>query len=321
MKRFFLLVLFAMGAPAVVGAAGLNARDYYQFIIQCQPFGAIAANDAPAGVALSEQDQQKVQEESNKIQLCAMTITPDGQTAVGLIDNGVNPPAYITLFDGEEANGLEMLLSDLDGEIATFRRGGVTFTLGLGLGLIETVTPELLAQRKAEAEQLAAEEAEIERKRPNSIAEQLIALQMSVPPNVEAPPLPIPMIDPEEFTREFDPGKEESEPTTEREALVKAGVAQLKESMAVGEAPQEYLARLVEHRNKEVRRQQVEQEAAEAALEEALATPGLSKDAQAALRRQANIDLMKKGVEPLSPVRDLSPEEQAEIDAALETLP
>ncbi len=91
---------------------------------------------------------------------------------------------------------------------------------------------------------------------------------------------------------------------------------ELKEAVAAGESPQDYLKRLVEHRQKEVRRQQEEKRAAEATLKAELSADGLSKDDEAYIRRRTNIELMKKGVVPLSPVNDLSPAEQAEIDAA-----
>lgn len=304
-------------------AAPLAERAHYELIISAKPFGDMAAAVAGSGATMdfANQDPEKVKEESNKIQLCAMTETPDGDTAVGLIDNGANPPGYITLFDGESSNGLELLFSDLDDEIATFRRDGVTFTLGLGLGLVETVTPELYAQRKAEAEEEEKKAEERERKRPNSLAEQLIAMQMSLPPDVEAPPLPIPpMVDAEEFTRPFNPDKPDSEPETETEAVIKEGAAQLKESAEAGETPQEYLKRLVAHRQKEVERQQTEKKAAQKAIDEALAAAPHTPEEEAALRRKTNIDLLKKGVVPLTPVDDLTPEEQAEVDAALEAL-
>lgn len=312
-----------MAGVALLLASALPAmreRAYYELIITALPFGAMAdaqSTESPGELAATPEE---VQEESNKIQLCAMTITPDGRTAVGLIDNGTNPPAYITLFDGDTANGLELLLSDPDEEFATFRRDGITFTLGLGLGLLETITPELLAKRKQEAQTEELEQAEAERKKPNSLAEQLIAMQMSFPADMEAPPLPIPLGDAATFTKKFDPDKEAGEPQTDREALVQAGVAELEEAVKTGETPQEYLKRLVAHRREEVKRQQAEKEAAREALEAEIATGTLSADAEAALRRQTNIELMKKGVVPLAPVDDLTEAEQAEINAALEQM-
>ena len=321
MRRFGYWVLLGLIASGAGSLAGAKAKSYYELIILSEPFGPMAAQLSAEEATLSAVvDPKRVEEESNKIQLCAMTMTPDGQAAVGLIDNGTNPPAYLTLFDGDCANGLELLFSDLDGEYATFRRDGVTFTLGLGLGLLETITPELLAQRQREAEEEEAKAAEQERRKPNSLAEQLIAMQMSLPPDVEAPPLPIPIGNPEDFTREFNPDKEESEPQSENEALVKAGVAELKEAVAAGESPQEYLRRLVEHRSAEVKRQKEEQAAAREALNATLASGVYSEAETAHLRRQANINLMKKGVVPLEPVNDLSAEEEAEIAAAVEQL-
>ncbi len=311
---FLLLILFQAGA--LIGAP--KPKAYYELIITSEPFGPMAADAPTEEEVLPEQDPIKVQEESSKIQLCAMTYTPDGRTAVGLIDNGTNPPGYITLFDGEESNGLTMILSDLDEEFATFTREGVTFTLKLGLGLIETITPELLAQREAEQIEEEIQAEEIERKRPNSLAEQLIAMQMSLPPDVEAPPLPIPILDTEEFLKEFNPNKEKTEPQTEGEALIQAGVDELHEAVATGETPQEYLKRLVAHRREEVKRQQEEKALAQEELDRTLAESGnISKETEDYIRRRANIELMKKGVVPLTPVEDLTEAEQAEIDAAL----
>lgn len=312
----YLLVLILFQTVALIGAP--KPKAYYELIITSEPFGPMATEFSPEEEVLPEQDPIKVQEESSKIQLCAMTYTPDGRTAVGLIDNGTNPPGYITLFDGEESNGLTMILSDLDEEFATFTREGVTFTLKLGLGLIETITPELLAEREAEQVEEEIQAEEIERKRPNSLAEQLIAMQMSLPPDVEAPPLPIPILDTDEFLKEFNPNKEKTEPQTESEALIQAGVDELHEAVATGETPQEYLKRLVAHRREEVKRQQEEKALAQEALDRTLAESGnISKETEDYIRRRTNIELMKKGVVPLTPVEDLTEAEQAEIDAAL----
>ena len=315
--RVLLLVfIFTLQLPLL--AAFPKTR--YQPIIDCLPFGEMAKDAiAPeAAPIIPQQDPELIKEESSKIQLCAMTWTPDGRTAVGLVDNGVEPAAYITLFDGESCNGLTLVLSNLNDEYATFERDGITFTLQLGLGLIETITPELLAQREEDAIIAEEEKQEIERKRPNSLAEQLIAMQMSLPPDIEAPPLPIPMGDVEDFTREFDPEKVREEPQTETEALIQAGTEELKAAVAAGESPQEYLKRLVEHRQKEVERQQREKQRAQEDLDAAIASGRHSEEDIAEIRRQLNIDLMKRGVVPLNPVEDLSDAEQAEIDAALD---
>ncbi len=318
MQRFLSILILLFTAVTLRAVTPLREKSYYSLIISREPFGEnVSVEDLQNQQATPAQDPVKVQEESNKIQLCAMTDTPDGRTAVGLIDNGIQPPAYIVLFDGDSSNGLELLLSDLDKEYATFRRDGVTFTLGLGLGLLDTITPESLERQKQEEEQAIAEEEERERKRPNSLAEQLIAMQMSLPPDIEAPPLPIPFGDAEQFTRKFDPDKERAAPETETEALIQAGVDQLHEAVETGESPQDYLKRLVEHRQKEVERQQEEKRAAQAALDETLNAGNYSEEDEAFLRRRANIELMKKGVVPLTPVRDLTESEQAEIDAAL----
>ncbi|MEG2415552.1 MAG: hypothetical protein RSB74_06505, partial [Kiritimatiellia bacterium] len=150
-----------------------------------------------------------------------------------------------------------------------------------------------------------------------SLAEQLIAMEMSLPPDVEAPPLPLPIGDPELFVKKFDENKEESEPATESEAIVKAGVEELKTAIANGETPQSYLKRLTEHRQKEVERQQSEKKQAQEALQAKLEQNEVSADDEAYIRRRTNIELIKKGVVPLSPVNDLSEAEQSEINAAI----
>ncbi len=321
MRALLIFTLLSVLASPAWAIYTLHDRPYYSVIISRKPFGDMATAKAQEeAAAVPEQDPVKVEEESNKINLCAMTYTYDGREAVGLIDNGIEPPAYITLFKGEVSNGLELLLVDVEEEYATFRRDGGTFTLGLGLGLLETITPESLAQKEAEEKEAQARKAEADRKRPNSLAEQLIAMQMSLPPDIEAPPLPIPIGDAAQFTKEFDPGRERAAPETESEALIQAGVAQLNEAVATGESPQDYLRRLVEHRQKEVERQQSEKRAAQKALDETLASGQYSEEDAAYLRRRTNIELMKKGVVPLQPVADITADEQAEIDAALNAM-
>lgn len=316
MTKHLLLLLFT-GILTISATAYPKSR--YKPIIDCLPFGPMAEEADPNAVPeVVQQDPELVKEESSKIQLCAMTWTPDGRTAVGLVDNGVEPAAYITLFDGESSNGLTLILSNLTEEYATFERDGITFTLKLGLGLIETITPDLLAQREEEAIIAEAEEAERKRKRPNSLAEQLIAMQMSLPPDIDAPPLPIPMGNIEDFTREFDPNKEREAPQTETEALIQAGTDELKAAAEAGESPQDYLKRLVEHRKKEVERQQAEKKRAQEDLDALISSGRHTEEEIAEIRREINIDLLKRGVVPLNPVDDLSDLEQAEIDAALD---
>ncbi len=312
MRELLPIVSILAALPLI--AAG-RPKHYYQPIIDAAPFGAMAP-DPPALDDTPVQDPQKVLEESSKIQLCAMTVMPDGRTAVGLIDNDGSQPSYLVLFDSDSSNGLKLIFSDYDREIATFERDGTMFTLQLGLGLVETITPALLEAREAEAAQLAAEE-QSRRPPPNSLAEQLIAMQLSLPPDVEAPPLPIPIGDAEMFTRKFDPDRDERIPETETEALVQAGVSELHQAVAAGESPQEYLRRLTEHRQKEVERQQAEKKQAQEALDAELAAGGLAPEDEDYIRRRTNIELMKKGVVPLSPVNDLTDDEIAEIDAAL----
>ena len=67
-----------------------------------------------------------------------------------------------------------------------------------------------------------------------------------------------------------------------------------------------------------MKRQQEEKALAQEELDRTLAESGnISKETEDYIRRRANIELMKKGVVPLTPVEDLSEAEQAEIDAAL----
>ena len=85
------LLLVALSAAAVVAAA--RPKAYYELIISSEPFGPMAVEVQAEAETSAVVDPQKVKEESNKINLCAMTETPDGRTAVGLIDNGVSPAA------------------------------------------------------------------------------------------------------------------------------------------------------------------------------------------------------------------------------------
>lgn len=305
-------------ASMVLGGQG-HAFSRYELIIAKEPFGAMAA-DAPAEGAsapMTAEQEEQVNQIVQQISLCAMTIMPDGRTAVGVIDSSQQPVAYTVLFDGDEYRGLSVVFSDYEEELATFEKDGLAFTLKLGKGLVETVTAESLEAERAAKALAEAEVAEPEpERRPfNSPAEQLIAMQMSLPPNIEAPPLPMIVGDVAQLTKKFDETRaDDEEPQDDLDEVVKAGVEELKAAAQEGESAQSYIQRLTEHRQQEVKRQQEEQAVAQQVLEEEEAQAATDEDAEY-LRRRTNIELIKKGVVPLDPV-ELTHEEEKELSEA-----
>ncbi len=301
--------------------ASKRAFKPYQSIIEAKLFGEIAAveDDAQANQKpVNEATPEEVKQEAEKLTLCAMTIMPDGRAAVGLIDAGVQPAASLLLYQGDKANGLEVVIVDYASEIATFKRGEILFTLKYGAGQIETITQEMLDEKRAQ-ETAALAKAKHDPKKPryNSLAEQLIAMEMSLPPDVQAPPLPIPAgVD---LTKPFDPdaAKPQADPESqpaqaELDDIVQAGMAELKDAKLAGESPQSYIERLSAHRAKEFERQQAEKAQAKQDIEDALANQSLSEADRDYIKRRTNIELIKKGVVPLENI-ELTKEEEKEL--------
>lgn len=290
--------------------------DHYQVIIDRMPFGAMASgvqSEADTPEDMQFVAAEEVQQLAAKLTMCAMSIMPDGRYAVGIIDSSVTPAVSHILSQGDgPVEGITLDLVDIESKVATFSKDGITFSLKLGVGIVETLTEETLAEEQRKREEEAAALAAA-KPRPNTLAEQLLRMQTSVPPDVEAPPLPIIQGDMASLTKPFDPDQEKKEPEDEHDEIVQQGLEELKASVKAGETPQQYFERLQAHNREEARRQQAEKRAA-AELEKELAKNLETEQERADLRRRINIELLKKGVVPLDNENIiLTPEEEKEL--------
>jgi hypothetical protein len=137
-------------------AQGLATREQYQPIIEAKPFGDMAKETETDTVALAEQQKQK-EEIAQKFRMCGITDMPDGTRKIAFLDETAGAMASYLLGEGETQNGFTLITADYDREYATLSKDGLTFTLGLGKGLIDTppdtetlTTAEAPAAPKAE---------------------------------------------------------------------------------------------------------------------------------------------------------------------------
>jgi len=117
---------------------------YYQPILDRMPFGAmpaVAPPVSPEQVAAAVTEAEVAAEQqalAKQVTMSAVNITPKGHTTIGFTDRSVNPPASYYLRVGESAGGWTVKDADFDDELATLEKDGVTITLKLGEGLVET---------------------------------------------------------------------------------------------------------------------------------------------------------------------------------------
>ena len=118
------------------------AFGHYQPILDRMPFGALPADFNavpvdPATIKNEEQvkaDQQKL---AKQINMSAVNVTPDGETAIGFTDLSEKTPINYYLMVGSTAGGWSVLSADYDEETATIEKDGVSITLKLGKGLVD----------------------------------------------------------------------------------------------------------------------------------------------------------------------------------------
>ena len=137
-RRLFPLVLMAASS---VFAQGLAEKEQYQPIIDAKPFGDMAETVTTDTVTLAEQQKQK-EEIAQKFRMCGITDLPDGSRKIAFLDETSGAMASYLLGEGETQNGFTLIVADYDREYATLSKDGLTFTLGLGKGLIDT-PPEM----------------------------------------------------------------------------------------------------------------------------------------------------------------------------------
>ena len=147
MPHLFVLLVLMMASSLF--AQGLATREQYQPIIDAKPFGDMAKETETDTVALAEQQKQK-EEIAQKFRMCGITDMPDGTRKIAFLDETAGAMASYLLGEGETQNGFTLITADYDREYATLSKDGLTFTLGLGKGLIDT-PPDIETLATAEA--------------------------------------------------------------------------------------------------------------------------------------------------------------------------
>lgn len=124
--------------------------EHYQPILDRMPFGSLPVNfnaEVVDPAALKNEAQVKAEQQAlaKKVNMSAVNVTPEGSTAIGFTDLSVNPPVSYYLRVGDEAGGWTVLSADYDAETAAIEKDGVTITLKLGKGLVDTPPPAAAA--------------------------------------------------------------------------------------------------------------------------------------------------------------------------------
>ena len=116
--------------------------EHYQPIIDRMPFGALPANFNPSADAAAAKNDEQVKADQQKlakqVNMSAVNITPEGGTAIGFTDLSEKPPVNYYLLVGGEANGWKVVAADYDDETAVIEKDGVSITLKLGKGLVDS---------------------------------------------------------------------------------------------------------------------------------------------------------------------------------------
>ena len=115
---------------------------HYQPILDRMPFGApppavVVPDVDPELLKTAEQEKAEQQQVARQLSFSALNITPQGTTAVGFTDRGVNPPRSFYLEVGASADGWTVVAADYSKDWARFEKDGVTITMHLDKGLID----------------------------------------------------------------------------------------------------------------------------------------------------------------------------------------
>ncbi len=130
-----------IGGGLLLGVAqgfALEERATYQPIIDAKPFGDVAEVVDERATEKAAEEQKQKEEIAQKFRMCGITDTPDGQRKIAFLDETSGSVASYILAVGESENGFTLISADYDREHATLTKAGLTFTLGLGKGLIDT---------------------------------------------------------------------------------------------------------------------------------------------------------------------------------------
>lgn len=170
----------------------------YAGILNRMPFGQPPPPPPPPPPVVSRPPPPPIF--ASQLTLCAINRTLAGTVAVGLVDRSVTPPHNYYLDVGETENGLTVVTADFDAEVAVIEKEHYPVTLHLNSGPGAGGAPVVASEQSAIAvaandgsleTPLAPPEAEPPHKQAfSSCTEQLLAMELSVPAGVSAPPLP-----------------------------------------------------------------------------------------------------------------------------------
>ena len=133
-------LLLCLAAPLAL-AHGEAGRGRYQPIIDAKPFGDMAQQVSAEAAADAAEQQRQREEIAQKFRMVGITDLPDGSRKIAFLDETGGAFASYLLGVGETQNGFTLVEADYDAEWATLAKDGLTFTLGLGKGLIEKPAP------------------------------------------------------------------------------------------------------------------------------------------------------------------------------------
>lgn len=136
-----LLLLLILAPLAAFAQSEAPTREHYQPIVDAKPFGDVAKQVSAEEAAKAAEEQKQKEELAQKFRMVGITDYPDGTRKIAFLDETQGVASYL-LGIGESENGFTLIEADYDAEWATLTKDGLTFTLGLGKGLIEKPDPE-----------------------------------------------------------------------------------------------------------------------------------------------------------------------------------
>ena len=137
--RLFLLLL-TLAPLAAFALPETPPREHYQPIVDAKPFGDVAKQVSAEEAAKAAEEQKQKEEIAQKFRMVGITDYPDGTRKIAFLDETQGIASYL-LGIGESENGFTLVEADYDAEWATLTKDGLTFTLGLGKGLIDKPDP------------------------------------------------------------------------------------------------------------------------------------------------------------------------------------
>lgn len=135
------LLLLTLAPVVAFALPETPPREHYQPIVDAKPFGDVAKQVSAEEAAKAAEEQKQKEEIAQKFRMVGITDYPDGTRKIAFLDETQGVASYL-LGIGESENGFTLIEADYDAEWATLTKDGLTFTLGLGKGLIEKPDPE-----------------------------------------------------------------------------------------------------------------------------------------------------------------------------------